>query len=180
MYARISAFALHAGARCELVPEGDIRNASISLPHAFDCCNGLRARGIDELTQIDNRGCESIPATEYDIPLPRESRADNTAWMRARLHLGSCHAGTRGMIHLWPVPGILSQSGKGPWRRKFPRNVRGMFPYTFMRWKELNGQEGLLLRNSEMALTNVLRLVHRLCLGWEVDWLGNVEQPLVP
>lgn len=127
MYARISAFALHAGARCELVPEGDIRNASISLPHAFDGFNGLRARGIDEPTQIDNRGCESIPATEYDISLPRESRADNTAWMRARLHPGSCHAGTRGMIHLWPVPGILSQSGKGPWRRKFLRNVRGMF-----------------------------------------------------
>ena len=35
MYARFSAFALHAGARCGLFPEGDVYTARISLPHAL-------------------------------------------------------------------------------------------------------------------------------------------------
>ena len=62
---------------------------------------------------------------------------------------------------------------------KLLRNVRGMFPNAVMPWKELNGPE-VLLRDSEVALTDVLRLGHKLGLGWKVGWLGNVEQPLVP
>lgn len=54
------------------------------------------------------------------------------------------------------------------------RIVRGMFPNAIMPFKELNGPE-VSLRTSEVALTNVLRLGHELCLGWEVDRLEIVE-----